>query len=179
MYEILSLTSFKTALFKKWQKHVILIKRCVTWSTRNTAISVVVVQSLSYFQPFVTPRTAAHQTSQSFTISGVFSNSCPSSWWCHPTISSSIVPSPPAFNLSNMSVLCIKQPNYWSFSFSISPSNEYLGLISFRTDWFELLAVQETLKSFSNTTVQKHQFFGTHRPTLTSIHDYWKNHSFD
>ena len=61
---------------------------------------------------------------------------------------------------SNESSLPIKWPRYWSFSFSISPSNEYSGLISFRMDWFDLLAVQGTLKSISNTTVQKHQFFG-------------------
>ena len=62
-------------------------------------------------------------------------------------------PFPPAFNLSqhqvfsNESVLCIRWPKYWNFSFSISPSNEYSGLISFRIDWFDLLAVQDTLKS--------------------------------
>ena len=61
---------------------------------------------------------------------------------------------------SNESVLCIRWPKYWSFSFSISPSNEYSGLISFRIDRFDLLAVQGTLKSLLNTTVQKHQFFG-------------------
>ena len=69
------------------------------------------------------------------------------------------------------------------FSFRISPSNGYSALISFRIDWWDLLAVQGTLKRvFSNTTVQKHQFFGAQRsfsPTLTSIHDYWKNHSLD
>ena len=58
------------------------------------------------------------------------------------------------------SVLCIRWPKDWSFTFSISPSNEYSGLISFRMDWFDLLAVQGTLKS-TNTTVQKHQFFDT------------------
>ena len=74
-------------------------------------------------------------------------------------------PSPPAFNLSqhqglySESVLHIRWPNYWRFSFSISSSNEYSGLTSFRIDWFDLFAVQVTLKSFSNTTVQKHQFF--------------------
>ena len=63
---------------------------------------------------------------------------------------------------SNESVLLIRWPKYWSFSFSISPSNEYSGLISFRMDWLDLLAVpfQGTLKSLSNTTAQKHQFFG-------------------
>ena len=69
----------------------------------------------------------------------------------------SIFPSIRVF--SNESVLHIRWPKYWSFSFSISPSNEYLGLISFRMDWLELLAVQGTLRVFSNTTVQKHQFF--------------------
>ena len=82
-----------------------------------------------------------------------YSNSCSSSQWCHPTISSchplvllpSIFPSIRVF--SSESVLRIRWPKYWSFSFNISPSNEYLGLISFRMDWLDLLAVQGTLKS--------------------------------
>ena len=83
----------------------------------------------------------------------VYSNSCPSSWWCHPTISSSVGPFSSAPNLSqhqvfsNESVLQIRWPKYWSFSFSISPSNEHPGLSSFRMDWLDLLAVQGTLKS--------------------------------
>ena len=84
----------------------------------------------------------------------VYSNSCPSSQWCHPAISSSVIPffscpqSLPAIKVfSNGSALCIKWPKYWSFSFIISPSNEYSGLIFFRMDWFDLLAVQGTLKS--------------------------------
>ena len=60
---------------------------------------------------------------------------------------------------SKESVLCMRWPKYWSFSFSISPSNEHPGLIALRMDWLDLLAVQGTLKIFSNTTVQKHQFF--------------------
>ena len=86
--------------------------------------------------------------------SGTCSNSCPLSWWCHLTISSSVVPfssclqSFPASGSFPESTLRTRCPKYWSFSFSISPSNEYSGLISFRTDWFDLLAVQETLKSF-------------------------------
>ena len=59
----------------------------------------------------------------------------------------------------NETVLCIRWPKYWSFSFSISSSNEHPGLISFRMDWLDLLAVQGTPRVFSNTTVQKHQFF--------------------
>ena len=70
----------------------------------------------------------------------------------------SIFPSIRVF--SNELVLCIRWPKYWSFIFSISPSNAYSGLISFRMDWLDLLAVQGTLKVFSNTTVQKHQLFG-------------------
>ena len=97
-------------------------------------------------------------------------------------------PSPPAFNLlsirvfSNELALHIRQPKYWSFSFSISPSNEYSGLISFRIDWFDLLAAQGTLKSspapqFQSISSSVLSFL--YSPTLTSIHDYWKNHSFD
>ena len=84
---------------------------------------------------------------------GDCSNSCPSSCWSHPTISSSVIPfsSPLQFSqhqgLSNKSVLCIRWPKYWSFSFSISPSNEYSGLISFRIDWLDFIADQVTLKS--------------------------------
>ena len=83
----------------------------------------------------------------------VYSNSCPLSQWCHPTISSSVVPFSShlqSFQASGSfpeSVLCIRWPKYWSFSFSIIHSNEYSGLISFRMDWSDLLAVQGTLKS--------------------------------
>ena len=79
---------------------------------------------------------------------------------CRPLLLPSIFSSIRVF--SNESVLCIRWPKYWSFSFSISPSNEYSGLISFRMDWLDLLAVQGTGLSrvFPNTAVQKHQFFG-------------------
>ena len=82
--------------------------------------------------------------------SRAYSTSCPSHRWCHPTISSLLLPTsifPSIRVFSNESVLCIRWPKYWSFSFSISPSNEYSGLISFRMDWLDLLAVQGTLKS--------------------------------
>ena len=71
---------------------------------------------------------------------------------------------------SNESALRIRWAEYWSFSFSISPSNEHSGLISFRMDWLDLLAVQGTLKSFSNTTVQKHQFFGAQPSSQSNSH---------
>ena len=85
---------------------------------------------------------------------GVYPNPCPSSRWCHPTISSSVIPFsflpsifPSITIFSNESALCIRWPKYWSLSFNISPSNEHPGLISFRMDWSDLLAVQGTLKS--------------------------------
>ena len=94
------------------------------------------------------------------------SNSCPLSLWCHPTISSSVSPfssrlqRPSIRVFSNELALHIRCPKYWSFSFSISPSNEYSGLISFRRDWFDLLAVQGTIKNLlPNTTAQKHELF--------------------
>ena len=92
----------------------------------------------------------------------------------------SILPSIRVF--SNESVLCVRWPKYWSFSFNISASNEYSGLISFRMDWLDLLAVQETLKSLiqphiSKASILQHSAF--FRVQLSSINDYWKNHSFD
>ena len=95
----------------------------------------------------------------------VCSSSCPLSQWCHQPSHPLSSPSPPALSLPNIRVfsseltLHIKWPKYWSFSFSISPSNEDSGLISFRIDWFDLLAVQGTLKSLLHIAVQKHQFF--------------------
>ena len=87
---------------------------------------------------------------------------------------------PASESFSKESVLCIRWPKYWSFSFSISPSNEYSGLISFKIDWFNLLAVQGTLKVFSNTTVQKHQFFSAQLSLWSSSHIHtWLLDSFD
>ena len=110
--------------------------------------------------------------------------------WCHPNILSSVDPFssclqsfPASGSFPNESVLHIRWPKDWSFSFSISPSNEYSGLISFRMDWLDHLAVQGTLKSLlqhhsSKTLILQHSAFFIVQ-TLTSIHDYWKNHSFD
>ena len=80
-------------------------------------------------------------------------------------------PIPPSIRVfSNESTLRMRWPKYWSFGFSISPSKEIPGLISFRMDWLELLAVQGTLKVFSNTTVQKHQFFGAQLSSQSNSH---------
>ena len=92
---------------------------------------------------------------------------------------------PPSIGVfSNESTLHMKRPKYWSFSFSISPSNEHPRLISFRVDWLDLLAVQGTLKSLlqhhsSKASILWRLAFFLYSPALTSIHDHWKNHSFD
>ena len=99
---------------------------------------------------------------------------------CRPLLPPSIFPSIRVF--SNESVLRIRWPKYWSFSFSISSSIEYSSLISFRIDWFDLLAVQATLKSLlqhhsSKASILQHS--SLFNVQLLSVHDYWKNHSFD
>ena len=137
----------------------------------------VVVQSLNHVPLFTTPWTAAYQAFLSFTISQSLlkiksiESIMPSNHLilCHPLLPLlSIFPSIRVF--SNELALYIRWPKYWSFSFSISPSNEYSELVSFRIDWFYLLAVQGTLKVFSSTTVQKHQFFSAQPSLWSSSH---------
>ena len=114
---------------------------------------------------------------------GVCSNSCSLSWQCHPIISSSVIPfsscpqSFPAMRVfSTESVLCMRWPKYWSFSFNISPSSEYSGMISFRIDWFDLLAIQGILTSAPQLeSINSSALSLLYGPTLTSIHDYWKS----
>ena len=124
------------------------------------------VQSLSCVQLFVNPWTVAHQTSLSITNSqsslklNSIESAMPSK---HLIFCCPLLPPPSIFHsirvFSNESALCIKWPKYWSFSFSISPSNEYSGLISLEwTDWISLQS-KGLSRVFSNTTVQKHQFF--------------------
>ena len=127
------------------------------------------VQSLSRVRLFATPWVSAHQASLSITNSQSLpkpmsiKSVMPSSHLilCCPLLL--LPPIPPSIRIfSNESTLRMRRPKYWSFSFSIIPSKEHPGLISFRMDWLDLLAVQGTLKRvFSNTTVQKHQFFST------------------
>ena len=135
---------------------------------------------LSCVQLFVTPRTAALLASQSITNSWSLlrlmsvKSVMPSNHLilCHPLLPLSIFPSSGV--LSNESALHIRWPKYWSFSFSISPSNEYSGQISFRMDWLDLLAVKGILKSLlqhsSKASFSALSFL--YSPTLTSIHDY-------
>ena len=155
------------------------------------------VQSLIHVQLFATPWTAEHQASLSITnsqsllklmsVESVMSSN--HLVLCHRPLLllPSIFPSIRVF--SNKSALCIRYPKYWSFSF-ISPSNEHPGLISFRMDWLDLLAVQGTLKillhhnSSIASILQCSAFFMEIKvfgweSTLTFTHDYWKNHSFD
>ena len=118
---------------------------------------------------------------------GVHPNPCPSSRWqpsnhlilYHPLLLlPSIFPSIRVF--SSESVLCMRWPKYWSFSFNISPSNEYPGLISFRMDWLDLLAVsQESSLTPQFKSINSSALSFLYSLTLTTIHDYCKNHSFD
>ena len=110
-----------------------------------------------------------------------YSNSCASSQWCHPTICYPFLFLPSIFprirTFPNESFLPIRWPKYWNFSFSISPSNEYSGLISFRFDWFDLLAVQGTLKSLLQHHSSKASLLwhsGFFMVQLSHPYDYWK-----
>ena len=140
----------------------------------NTPLApiVAVVQSPSHVQFFVSPWTAARQASLSITNSRSLLKLMsielvkPSSHLilCRPLL---LLPSvfPSIRTFSNESLLHIRWPKYWSFSFSISPSNVYSGLISFKMDWWISLQSEGLSRVFSNTTVQKHQFFST-QPSL-------------
>ena len=121
---------------------------------------------------------------------GVCTNSCPLSQWCLPSnhlvlchpllLLPSIFPSIRVF--SNKSVLCIKWTKYWSFSFSISPSDKYLGLIFFRTDWLIFMLLgdsQESSPTPQFESIGSSMVSFLYGPSLISIHYYWKNHSFD
>ena len=122
---------------------------------------------------------AAHQASLSITNFRSYSTESEMSpdhlILCRPHLLPSIFPSIRVF--SNESALRIRWPKCWSFSFSISPSNEHPGLVSFRMDWLDLLAVQGTLRSLLQHHSSKASILWC--STLTSIHDYWKNHSFE
>ena len=158
------------------------------WSYHRYCISS--VQWLSHARLFMTPWTAARQASLSITKSQsllklmsigsvMLSNHL---ILCHPLLLPlSIFPSIKDF--SNESALCMRWPKYWSFSFNISPSNEHPGLISFRIDRLDLLAVQGTLWESSPTpqfkSISSSVLSFIYSPTLTSIHDYWKSHSLD
>ena len=147
------------------------------------------LQSLSCAQLFATPRTAARQAflsiANSWSLLRLMSikSVMPSNHlvFCRPLLLlPSIFPNIRVL-ISNDSVLCIRWPELWSFSFSISPSYEYSGLISFRIDWLDLLAVQGTPKSFlqHHSSKASSLFSLLYGPALISIHDYWKKHSFD
>ena len=140
------------------------------------------VQSFSCVRLFATPQAAAHQTSLTLPSPRACSNSHLLSLWtmpsnhlilCHPPLLSSVFPSIRIF--SDESILCIRWPKDWSFSFSISPSNEYSGLISFRIDWFDLLAVQGILQSLFQhhsskaSVLQQSTFFMVQLSCLTFI----------
>ena len=135
------------------------------------------VQSHSGVRFFATSWITAHQASLSVTNSWSslklksIESVMPSSHLilCRPLLL--LPPIPPSIRVfSNESTLHVRWPKYWTFSFSISPSNEHPGLISFRMDWLALLAVQGLSRVFSNTTVQKHQFFSAHPSSQSNSH---------
>ena len=141
-------------------------------------------QSLSRVQLFATPWIVAHQASLSITNSRSslrltsIKSVIPSSHLilCRPLLL--LPPIPPSIRVfSNESALRMRWPKYWSFSFSISSSKEHSRLNSFRMDWLDLLAVQRTLKSLLQHHSSKVSVL--YSPSRTSIHDCWKNHSFD
>ena len=124
------------------------IKECIT----KLKVTFSSVQSLSCVQLFASPWTEARQASLSIPTPGVHPKPFPLSWWCHPAILCcplhlllTIFPSIRVF--SNESSLRIRWPKYWNFSLNIIPTNVHPGLISFRMDWLDLLAVQRTLKN--------------------------------
>ena len=143
------------------------------------------VQSLSRVRLFVTPWTVAHQAflsiinSQSLLKLMSIESVMPSNHLilCRPLLPPSIYPSTSIF--SNELILHIRWPKYWSFSFSISLSNEHPGLIAFRMDWLDLLAVQGSSPTPQCKSISFSALSFLHSPTLTSIHDHWKNHSLD
>ena len=178
-------------LTQRWNLHLLHLLLC-SWiflpaeASGSPSVPRVIVQWLSCVQLFATPRTAARQASLSFTNSQSLLKlmSCESVMpsnhliLCHlllllPSIFASIRV------FSSELAIHIRWPKYWSFSFSISPSNEYSGLISFWIDWFDL-AVQGTQES---SPIPKFKGLSSsassllYGPTLTSIHDNWKNHS--
>ena len=149
----------------------------VSLPTNFTFSLVSSVQSLSRVQLFVTPWIAARQASLSITNSQSsfkltsIESVMPSNHLilCRPLLL--LPPIPPSIRVfSNESTLRMRWPRYWSFSFSISPSKEHPGLISFRMYWLDLLAVQGLSRVFSNTTVQKHPFFGAQLSSQSNSH---------
>ena len=149
------------------------------------------VQSLSCVRLFEIPWTAAHQASLSITnyrsLPKLMSESVMTSnhlVLCHPLLlPPSIIPSIRVF--SNESVVCIRWPEYWSFSFSINPSNEYSGLTSFRMEWLDPKSPcsprdsQESSPTPQFKSINSSALSFLSSPTLIFIHDYWKNHLFD
>ena len=144
---------------------------------------------VSRVQLFVTPWTAARQASLSITNSQsllklmAIQSVMPSNHLilCHPLyLLLSMFPSIRVF--SSELTLCTQWPKYWSFSFSISPSNEYSGLTSFRMDWFELYCPKDSQESSPAPEFKSINFSALsllYGPTLTSVHHYWKIHSFE
>ena len=163
------------------QKHQLLGTQTSLWSNAHTYTWLNSFSSVQFSHSVLSDSLRPHGSQHAkppcpSPTPGVYSNSCPSSRWCHPAISvvlfSSCPPIPPSIRVfSNQSTLRMKWPKYWNFSFSISPSNEHPGLISFRMDWLDLLTVQGTVKCL----LQHHSwkasiFFGTQLSSQSNPH---------
>ena len=173
-----------------WERNLELSSSEFTWGPKNQGgWCWCWVILLTILQLFATPWTAAHQASLFLTLSWSLLKLMfidlviPSN---HLIFYSPLLLLPWIFPrvrvFFNELDLCIRWPKYWSFSFSISPSNQYSGLMSFRIDWFDLLPAKGLSRVFSSTTIRRHQSFRLslfYSSALTSLHDYWKNHSFD
>ena len=179
-----------------WQRKL-LVKKIVhlslTFPGSGSFMSDSVQFSCSVMSDFVQPSVQPHGLQHArlpcpSPTPGACSNSCPSSWWCHPTISSSVIPFSSHLQSFPESRSFPVRQFFTSGGQSIGVSGSASVLPMNIQDWFPLgltgwisLQSRGLLRVFSNTTVQKHQFFTTqllYSPTLTSIHDYWKNHSF-
>ena len=185
-YSAIKRKAFESVLMKGMKLEPVLQR--ISLGCKVAADAVVAVRSWTCVQLLATPWTEAHQASLSFTLSQSLlkfmsiKSVMPSNHLilCRPLfLLPSIFPSIRVF--SNESTLCIRWPKYWSFSFSISPSNDYSGLTSFRMDWLDL-AVHDSQESsltpqFKSISSSVLSFL--YDPALTSIHDYWKDHSFD
>ena len=188
--DVIKSIDLKHRHFVHWRFTWILCKKLFTFTLNMYHFSS--VQSLSRVRLFVNPWIAACQASLSPSITISWSSLkltsiesvMPSSHFilCHPPLL--LPPIPPSIRVfSNESTLRMRWPKYWSFGFSIIPSKEHPGLISFRMDWLDLLAVQGTLKSLLQHHSSKASILLAlsflHSPTLASIHDHRKNHSLD
>ena len=143
--------------------------KCLCWESQFSSVQSLSCPTLCDSMDWSTPDFPVHHQLRKLKLMSI-ELVMPSNYLilCRPLLLPSIFPSIRVF--SNESVLHIRWPKYWSFSFSISPSSEFSGLFSFRMDWLDLLAIQGLSRAFSSTTVQKYQFFSAQLSLLSNSH---------